>query len=63
MSTNIVYIEAQTAGGSWIKVAECSSHPVIIKQLFDAHMKSSTYTKFRATDPNTKALLDMAFKI
>lgn len=58
----LVHIEAQTPGGNWIKVSECANHPVIIKQLFDAHMKNGNYTKIRAIDPATKSLIDMAFK-
>lgn len=60
--SNMVFIEAQTSGGNWIKVSECANRPQIIKQIFDAQMRSNQYTKFRAVDPITKALIDIAFK-
>ena len=60
--SNLVHIEAQTSGGTWIKVSECANRGPIIKQVFDAHIKTGMYSKFRAIDPVTKSLIDMAFK-
>lgn len=60
--SNIVHIEGQTSGGNWIKVAECANRGPIIKQVFEAHIRTGLYAKFRAVDPVTKALIDLAFK-
>jgi hypothetical protein len=61
-ASRLAHIEAQTSGGTWIKVSECVNSGPVIKQVFDAHIRAGLYAKFRAVDSVTKALIDLAFK-